>query len=105
MADIRLDGFMDVGGAPVDPKLYAALTTDDFFATGPWHKAGATVQNFPSSGTWTLNILDKEVVLTDASGVTICTLSSLYPGTPDTSGDVVVTYGNLPYSGATWHLQ
>ncbi|BCG04587.1 hypothetical protein PPGU19_091550 (plasmid) [Paraburkholderia sp. PGU19] len=55
MADIRLDHFIDVRGAPVDRKLYVVLTTDDVFATGSWTRTAATLQGFPGSGNWILN--------------------------------------------------
>ncbi|MBP0592176.1 hypothetical protein J8I87_21075 [Paraburkholderia sp. LEh10] len=106
MADIRLDRFIDVRGARVDPKLYVVLTTSDIFATGSWAQTVATLQGFPGSGNWTLNYSDDPGVLVqDAAGTNICTLLFLTPRSTDKHGDVLITAGNLPYSAARWHIQ
>ena len=106
MADIRLDRFIDVRGAPVDPKLYVVLTTPDLFAAGNWTQTVATLQGFPGSGNWTLNYADDPgVQVQDAAGKNICTLLFLTPRSTAKDGDALVTAGNLPYSVAKWHIQ
>ena len=106
MADIRLDRFIDVRGAPVDPKLYVVLTTPDVFAAGSWTQTVATLQGFPGSGNWTLNYADDPgVQVQDAAGKNICTLLFLTPKSTARDGDALITAGNLPYSVAKWHIQ
>ena len=106
MADIRLDRFIDVRGAPVDPKLYVVLTTPDVFAAGSWTQTVATLQGFPGSGNWTLNYADDPgVQVQDAAGKNICTLLFLTPKSAAREGDALITTRNLPYCAAKWHIQ
>jgi hypothetical protein len=106
VANIRLDRFCDVRGAPVDPKLYVVLTTTDIFAAGSWIQTDATLQGFPGSGNWRLNYADDPGVLVqDAAGHNICTLLFLTPKSTAKDGDALITARNLPYSIAKWHIQ
>jgi hypothetical protein len=106
VADIRLDRFIDVRGAPVDPKLYVVLTTTDVFRAGSWTQTVATLQGFPDSGNWRLNYAaDPGVQVQDAAGNNICTLLFLTPRSTAKDGDALITAGNLPYSVAKWHIQ
>jgi len=106
VADIRLDHFIDVRGAPVDRKLYVVLTTDDVFAAGSWTRTAATLQGFPGSGNWILNyVADPGVQVQDAAGNNICTLLFLTPRSTVKDGDALITAGNLPFSAARWHIQ